>query len=146
MFIIHLYIFTTYLKLFHYLGIILSFRSMSTSGVIANSIRSKLQNILQTKHLEIINESYMHNVPKDAETHFKVVIVTDKFDGLALIKVGYWVFLANLLVYFLFLTLYILKSNIYNFIFTLTVLHKYFDYLFNIHLYILKNMILCKDI
>lgn len=60
---------------------------MSTSGVIANSIRSKLQNALQTKHLEIINESYMHNVPKDAETHFKVVVVSEKFDGFALIKV-----------------------------------------------------------
>ena len=30
-------------------------------------------------HLEIINESYMHNVPKGSETHFKVVIVSDKF-------------------------------------------------------------------
>lgn len=62
-------------------------RSMSTSGIIVNSIKAKLENVLQTKHLEIINESYMHNVPKGAETHFKVVVVSDKFDGLALIKV-----------------------------------------------------------
>ncbi|CAH0725351.1 unnamed protein product, partial [Brenthis ino] len=61
-------------------------RTMSTSGVIANSIKNKLQAALQTKHLEIINESYMHNVPKGAETHFKVVVVSDQFDGLALIK------------------------------------------------------------
>ncbi|XP_045447175.1 bolA-like protein DDB_G0274169 isoform X2 [Melitaea cinxia] len=59
---------------------------MSTAGIIANSIKTKLENVLQTKHLEVINESYMHNVPKGAETHFKVVVVSDKFDGLALIK------------------------------------------------------------
>ncbi len=28
----------------------------------------------------------MHNVPKGSETHFKVVVVTDKFDGVSLIK------------------------------------------------------------
>ncbi|CAK1599063.1 unnamed protein product [Parnassius mnemosyne] len=58
----------------------------SASGVVANSIRNKLQTALETTHLDVINESYMHNVPKGAETHFKVVIVSDKFDGLALIK------------------------------------------------------------
>ncbi|CAG5041379.1 unnamed protein product [Parnassius apollo] len=58
----------------------------SASGAIANSIRNKLQTALETTHLDVINESYMHNVPKGAETHFKVVVVSDKFDGLALIK------------------------------------------------------------
>ncbi|XP_045765833.1 DNA-binding transcriptional regulator BolA [Maniola jurtina] len=43
-------------------------------------------NALQAKHMEVINESYMHNVPKGAETHFKVVVVSDQFDGLPLIK------------------------------------------------------------
>lgn len=33
-----------------------------------------------------MNESYMHNVPKGSETHFKVVVVSDAFEGLALIK------------------------------------------------------------
>ncbi|XP_047984333.1 bolA-like protein DDB_G0274169 [Leguminivora glycinivorella] len=56
------------------------------SGIVENTIRNKLQTSLGTKHLEIINESYMHNVPKGAETHFKVVVVSDKFDGLPLIK------------------------------------------------------------
>ena len=32
-------------------------------------------------HLEVLNESYMHNVPKGSETHFKVVVASDKFDG-----------------------------------------------------------------
>lgn len=59
----------------------------STSGIVESTIRNKLQSSLEAKHLDIINESYMHNVPKGAETHFKVVVVSDKFDGLPLIKV-----------------------------------------------------------
>ncbi|OWR41723.1 putative BolA protein [Danaus plexippus plexippus] len=58
----------------------------TASGVIANSIRQKLHTALQTKHLEVLNESYMHNVPKGAETHFKVVVVSEQFEGLALLK------------------------------------------------------------
>lgn len=57
------------------------------SGAVESSIRSKLQSSLQTTHLDVINESYMHNVPKGAETHFKVVVVSDKFEGLPLLKV-----------------------------------------------------------
>ncbi|XP_044726685.1 bolA-like protein DDB_G0274169 [Chrysoperla carnea] len=53
---------------------------------IENSIRQKITNALKTTHLEIINESYMHNVPKNAETHFKVVIVSDNFSNVPLIK------------------------------------------------------------
>ncbi|XP_026321756.1 bolA-like protein DDB_G0274169 [Hyposmocoma kahamanoa] len=58
----------------------------SFCGVVENTIRSKLQTALDTKHLDVINESFMHNVPKSAETHFKVVVVSDKFEGLPLIK------------------------------------------------------------
>lgn len=64
---------------------------------------------LSPVHLEIVNESYMHNVPKGSETHFKgeglsvviwlfnaliivhfitVLIVTEKFEGIPLIKVS----------------------------------------------------------
>lgn len=60
---------------------------MSTGGVVEATIKNKLQSMLEAKHLDIINESYMHNVLKGAETHFKVVVVSDKFDGLPLIKV-----------------------------------------------------------
>lgn len=55
---------------------------------IATSIRNKLQNNLQPQHVDVINESYMHNVPKGSETHFKVVVVTEKFAGMPLIKVN----------------------------------------------------------
>lgn len=37
-------------------------------------------------HLEVINESGSHNVPKGSETHFKVVMISDKFEGLQLIQ------------------------------------------------------------
>lgn len=61
---------------------------MSTiSNPIEQSIREKLSSSLNTSHLAVINESYMHNVPKGSETHFKVVVVTEKFNDLPLIKV-----------------------------------------------------------
>lgn len=31
----------------------------------------------------------MHNVPMDSESHFKVIIVSDKFEGMSLIEVVY---------------------------------------------------------
>ena len=43
------------------------------------TITSKLQEAFQPEHLEVINESHMHNVPEGSESHFKVVIVTDDF-------------------------------------------------------------------
>lgn len=35
--------------------------------------------------LDVVNESHMHNVPANSETHFKLVIVSDNFDGLSLV-------------------------------------------------------------
>lgn len=55
---------------------------------VAQSIKTKLETQLNTTHLDIINESYMHNVPKGSETHFKVVVVSDKFTNLSLIQVN----------------------------------------------------------
>lgn len=62
-----------------------NFRKMSTCGPIENRIRECLQK-LSPKHLEVVNESYMHNVPKGSESHFKVLVVSDEFKGLQLIK------------------------------------------------------------
>ena len=33
--------------------------------------------------LKIINESFMHNAPEDAESHFKIVIVSNDFSNLS---------------------------------------------------------------
>ena len=45
------------------------------------TITSKLMKGLAPLHLEVLNESYQHNVPKGSETHFRVVIVSYQFDG-----------------------------------------------------------------
>jgi BolA protein len=36
--------------------------------------------------LKILNESFMHNVSEDAESHFKIVIVSNDFNNLSHIK------------------------------------------------------------
>ncbi|CAK4132594.1 unnamed protein product [Aphanomyces euteiches] len=59
---------------------------MTEQGVIYTSIQKKLQEAFQPAHLQVLNESYMHNVPKGSETHFKVVIVSDLFEGKPLIQ------------------------------------------------------------
>uniref|UniRef100_A0A2M4C411 Putative stress-induced protein uvi31 n=1 Tax=Anopheles marajoara TaxID=58244 RepID=A0A2M4C411_9DIPT len=53
---------------------------------IENAIRAGLSKELAPVHLEVVNESYMHNVPKGAETHFKVLVVSPQFEGLPPIK------------------------------------------------------------
>lgn len=55
---------------------------------VETAITKKLQEHLNPSYLKVINESYMHNVPKNAETHFKVVIVSEDFKNLPLIKVS----------------------------------------------------------
>jgi len=54
--------------------------------VLQDTIQEKLTAALAPEHLEVINESHMHSVPKGSETHWKVVIVTDRFDGLSAVK------------------------------------------------------------
>ena len=42
-------------------------------------IISKLNAALSPSHLEVVNESHKHSGPRDAETHFKIVIVAEAF-------------------------------------------------------------------
>ncbi len=44
-------------------------------------IESKLMAAFEPTVLEVINESHMHNVPKGAETHFRVVVVSRVFEA-----------------------------------------------------------------
>lgn len=44
-------------------------------------IKEKLRRDLEPSHLEVINESSKHNAPPEAESHFKVIIVSKKFEG-----------------------------------------------------------------
>lgn len=53
------------------------------------TIEQKLRDALGPSHLEVINESFMHASGKKnpaAETHFKVVVVSDRFEGLNPVK------------------------------------------------------------
>ena len=45
------------------------------------NIRRKIQQRLNPMHLEVTNESHMHNVPEGSESHFKVTVVSDSFTG-----------------------------------------------------------------
>ncbi|WP_087024367.1 transcriptional regulator BolA [Thaumasiovibrio subtropicus] len=54
--------------------------------MIKETIEQKLLDAFTPSHLEVVNESYMHNVPAGAESHFKVVVVSDEFDGQRLLQ------------------------------------------------------------
>ena len=56
-----------------------------TVGPVSQSIHGKLSAKFSPLHLEIINESYMHNVPRGSETHFKVLVVSEQFRDTKLI-------------------------------------------------------------
>ncbi len=47
---------------------------------IQTCIYDKVVGALAPIHLEVINESHQHSVPKNSETHFKVIAVTAAFE------------------------------------------------------------------
>jgi BolA protein len=49
-------------------------------------IEEKLNNSFQPAFMDVINESHTHNVPAGSESHFKIIIASNTFDGLTLIK------------------------------------------------------------
>jgi len=49
-------------------------------------IHDKVFKALNPHYLEIVNESSKHNVPKGSESHFKLVVVSDLFEGKTLIQ------------------------------------------------------------
>lgn len=53
---------------------------------VQTTIEQKLQDHFSPEYLEVLNESHMHNVPANSETHFKVTIVSENFDGKRLIQ------------------------------------------------------------
>lgn len=56
------------------------------SNSVQNTIETKLENAFSPLLLEVVNESFMHNVPENSETHFKVTLVSDSFNGKRLIQ------------------------------------------------------------
>ena len=53
---------------------------------IQDTIKKTLIKEFNPSVLKIVNESYMHSVPKNAETHFKLVIVSDSFNNVNQVK------------------------------------------------------------
>ena len=52
-------------------------------GSIENNIKNLLIDAFNPSVLSIDNESHMHNVPQDSESHFKIVLVSKNFTGLS---------------------------------------------------------------
>lgn len=52
--------------------------------------KTRLESLLTEQfapiYLQVINESHMHKVPVNAETHFKIIIVSDVFENLSLVQ------------------------------------------------------------
>ncbi len=48
---------------------------------VQQQIHDQLAAALAPVHLEVANESHMHSVPPDSETHFRVVVVSEAFSG-----------------------------------------------------------------
>jgi BolA protein len=53
---------------------------------IQQQIESKLDNQFAPLHLEVANESHMHSVPPGSESHFRVVLVSEQFEGRPLVQ------------------------------------------------------------
>ena len=44
-------------------------------------IQSMVSAIINVAYLDLINESHMHSVPENSETHFKLTLVSSDFEG-----------------------------------------------------------------
>jgi len=52
---------------------------------VERAITDKLSAHFDAQILQVTNESFMHSVPAGSESHFKLVIVCDQFDGQRLV-------------------------------------------------------------
>ncbi|CAA0087710.1 DNA-binding transcriptional regulator BolA [Halioglobus japonicus] len=48
---------------------------------VQQDIETQLETTFSPAVLEVTNESHMHSVPANSETHFRVVLVSASFDG-----------------------------------------------------------------
>jgi BolA family transcriptional regulator, general stress-responsive regulator len=48
---------------------------------LAETIQTKLEKEFAPTFIELLNESHMHSVPKNSETHFRLLLVSEKFVG-----------------------------------------------------------------
>ncbi|XP_004632466.1 bolA-like protein 1 [Octodon degus] len=55
-------------------------------GPVEAAIRAKLEQALSPEVLELRNESGGHAVPRGSETHFRVAVVSSRFEGMSLLQ------------------------------------------------------------
>ncbi|MDX1382596.1 MAG: BolA/IbaG family iron-sulfur metabolism protein [Thermoanaerobaculia bacterium] len=46
---------------------------------VRDTIEAKLADALAPSHLEVLDESHMHNVPAGSQSHFRIRVVSDAF-------------------------------------------------------------------
>ena len=56
-------------------------KAVARGTPLEHAMRAKLEQATRPEVLEVLNESRMHNVPPKAETHFRVVVVSSRFEG-----------------------------------------------------------------
>jgi BolA protein len=56
--------------------------AIAERGPVEQAVTAKLQQAFAPTHLDVVNESFMHSVPPGSESHFKVVVVSERFDGM----------------------------------------------------------------
>ncbi len=49
-------------------------------------IEARLEEAFNPTFLEVLNESFMHNVPAGSESHFKVTVASDSFSDVRKVK------------------------------------------------------------
>ncbi len=54
-------------------------------GPIVRTIKAKLDQAFNPRVLLVVNESHLHSVPPDSESHFKVVVASDAFSDQSLV-------------------------------------------------------------
>ena len=58
----------------------------SKQQAVQKSIETKLYDAFAPHELQVINESHQHNVPDGAESHFRILLVSDEFNDLRKIQ------------------------------------------------------------
>jgi BolA protein len=59
---------------------------MQVSGMqVKDFLETVITDAIAPSYLEVVDESFMHNVPDGAQSHFKVTVVSEAFEGQRLI-------------------------------------------------------------
>ena len=53
---------------------------------VQQAVETKIADAFRPAHLEVTNESHMHNVAPGSESHFRLLVVSDVFEGKTLVQ------------------------------------------------------------